>query len=287
MISYHIVGEYKETEVTVKKFKDGCVCANINNGFDEPYFPAVDIEVTVRFGEPEFTVNDTLFALAQTVDALRQYYPRSTLMLHMPYVPYARQDRVTVSGESNGLKRLGKFINDLDFVAVSVFDPHSTVMSAAIDRMYRLDKTYFFKGIKKDWSETYIVAPDAGATKSCEQFAKDVGAAGVITCRKDRNPQTADIGRLEVIDYIDAGMNEFFILDDIIDGGRTFIRTKEAICDAVNMVAGYVSKMELAVTHGLFTYGADVVASHFDHVYTTNSYLSDKDHPKVTVLNFI
>jgi len=53
----------------------------------------------------------------------------------MPYVPYARQDRVCVPGESFSIKAFAALINMLAFDRVIVVDPHSDVVAAVIARV--------------------------------------------------------------------------------------------------------------------------------------------------------
>jgi hypothetical protein len=60
---------------------------------------------------------------------------------------------------------------------------------------------------------------------------------------------------------------KFVIIDDICDGGRTFIELAKAILDKVPD-----AKIYLIVTHGLFTSGFDQLNEYFEKVFTTNSY---------------
>lgn len=277
MIDYKI-GHVK-TRVTLKQFKDGCMNVNINCLSVMPSNLHQMIVVTVVFGG-EYSVNDLLFALAQTVDALNYQYPNNTMHLRMPYIPYARQDRPCNAGEAFSLKRLGVFVNDLQFQTVSVIDPHSTVSNGVIDRMYVSDQYAVFSGVK-NYSNTYIVAADQGALKKCEDFAKRVGAKGVITCVKSRDPVTMEINGVRIIDDVPQNA-ELLILDDLIDGGRTYIElARQLKCDYNPAL------LELAASHGLFTYGVECVADQFDKVYTTNSYTSNKESTKVKVIDVL
>lgn len=277
MITYRIGN--CTTHVEVKKFKDGCVNININVGSADVSYEPVEVQVDVSFGNPELSVNDTLFALDQAVHAIRGQYPLAHFLLYMPYLPYARQDRISVQGEGHGLKRLGKFINQMGFKAVQVLDPHSMVVGAALDCVYAVDQFELFKDIKPSWGNTFIVAPDHGALKKCETFAKKAGANGIITCTKHRDPATMELTDVRILDEIPY-MSELLILDDLIDGGRTYINLAQAL-----KATGNVAKLELAATHGLFTYGTECVAEHFDMVYTTNSYESNKVNDKVKVID--
>jgi ribose-phosphate pyrophosphokinase len=60
------------------------------------------------------------------------------------------------------------------------------------------------------------------------------------------------------------------IVDDIIDGGATFIGL------AAELRARGAKKLTLCVTHGVFSKGHEAIANTFDAVYTTNSYHQDR-----------
>ena len=60
---------------------------------------------------------------------------------------------------------------------------------------------------------------------------------------------------------------KFIIIDDICDGGRTFIGIAEAIKEQVQNPEIY-----LLVTHGIFSAGYNQLMNYFDKIYTTNSY---------------
>lgn len=278
MIAY-VQGELT-THVNVWKFPDGGVGVNINTGDAEPVFEQVDIDVLIEFGHmidqrgKEVNMSDQIIALMQTMDALRSHFPRASFKLMIPYLPYARQDRVCVVGEGHSLRVMAQVINSLNFDSVVVVDPHSTVSEALINKIYKVSQYDLFKDIYKSWRDVHIVAPDQGAVKKCEEFAKKVGAAGVITCMKTRVGGEVE---LKVLDEIPQNA-KLVVLDDICDGGKTFIEVAKAVDDI------YVIELSLAVSHGLFTQGVEAVAHHYDMIYTTDFFNSNKQHDKVFIV---
>lgn len=225
--------------------------------------------------------SDDVMALLLTVDALRREYVRAPLRLFIPYVPYARQDRVVNAGESLSIAVMAKLINSCGFAEVVITDPHSPVTSALIDNVRVVSQTSVFGRIHKNWDSWIIVAPDQGATKKCEEFAKARNAAGVVTCDKRRDLLTGKITGLELIrggSYV-FGSN-LLVLDDICDGGRTFTELAQLLRPMKP------AKLELAVTHGIFSKGFNVVGDVYDKVYTTDSFPQDanRDDPKLIVL---
>jgi len=74
---------------------------------------------------------------------------------------------------------------------------------------------------------------------------------------------------------------DVFIIDDICDGGRTFIEIAKAV-DEVRKLSSSVKrehygKNYLIVTHGIFSAGFDFLVQHFDGIYCTNSVKDVRD----------
>jgi ribose-phosphate pyrophosphokinase len=269
MIKYN-VGNI-QTTVRQWKFPDGCVGVDINVGSNAVDITVSNVTITCIFGSEGFTINDDILALAFVRDALRTHYPLANIHLYLPYIPYARQDRACNPGEAHQLKVIGNLINGMDFATVVAVDAHSIVSQACINRIYVEDQYSVFNGVRQSFRETYIVAPDQGASKKCEDFAKRVGAAGVITCVKNRDLRTGRIISFRVIDDVPPNA-DLLVLDDLCDKGGTFL----AVADELRKHDP--ARLDLAVTHGLFTHvdGVKPLLQKFDKVFTTNSYISDK-----------
>lgn len=270
MISYSI--NNISTRVNVITRKGGEVNVDINCGSKLP--DASDsnkIIVTAHLNSPEMQI-----ALSHAMEALRQQYPLGKFLLEMNYVPYARQDRRCNPGESLGIKVFGDYINSLKFDAVLITDPHSDVTQACINNCVIVDQTEVFGNVHDFGAGWFVVAPDMGAKKKAEKFAKETGAFGVITCYKERDMYTGEITSQGIIgaENVPKGA-KLFVLDDICDGGRTFVGVRELLAQLEP------SFVELAVTHGIFSYGTEVVTKLYDKVWTTNSWnpeLESKDN---------
>lgn len=280
MIHYRIGGGQTKL-VKMWKFPDTSIGTNIGEGFSSNGID--NITITLIFGDEGFSINDNLFALESVVDALRMRYPMCFMHLRLPYVPYGRQDRICNDGEGHSLRIIGRKINSLGFKTVCVVDPHSTVTEAVIDNCHASSQHNVFAHIG-DFSETYIVAPDAGALKKCEEFARLTNAKGVLTCQKRRDMKTGKIIEFKMVDcdHVEPGSN-FFVLDDICDKGGTFI----AVADAIFKL--HPARIDLAVTHGLFTHenGIEPLIDVYDRVYTTDSYIRPRVNQSSDVLEVI
>lgn len=214
------------------------------------------------------TSSDEVIELLMVVDAMRRQNPTIELFLDMPYTPYARQDRVCDQGESLSIAVFAKLINSCCFKTVRIYDPHSDVTAALIKNCVVVDQVKIFRGVKQCWGDTIIVAPDAGAYKKAFKFAKEVGAKDVLSFNKVRDMATGAILRIEALSEVDNTAN-YFVLDDIGDGMRTFIELAHQLAD--------VEKLDLAVTHGIFSKGVECFRELYDEVYTTNSFHGDRE----------
>lgn len=259
--------------VSMMTFPGGEVGVNINSGSDS-HLNQGDQDVEFVSLIAKIQNSEQLMAMFLATDAIRRVYPLAKIGLNIPYFPYARQDRVCNAGEALSVKVVATLINAQDYASVVVVDPHSPVLVAALDRCHVVNQFDCFSSIKQDWGNWVIVAPDQGALKKVEDFAKRVGAKGVISFNKKRELSTGKIIGMTCLDDFDPD-DQFLVLDDICDGGRTFI-------ELVGHMS-FVDTLELAVTHGIFSKGVAVLTDHFDRVYTTNS-LPQTEHPKLTVV---
>lgn len=203
--------------------------------------------------------------LALLVDALRRAkIEKISLVLY--YVPYARQDRVANRGESHSIKVFADMINAMGFDNVAIYDPHSFVTEALIDNCSVISKLDLFAAMNLsiDWKNTVVVAPDAGAVKSVFEVASRFGAGGFATASKVRDVATGKIIRTEFTE--DVMNKRVLVIDDICDGGRTFVELAKLIRPQEP------ARLELYVTHGIFSKGYDELAEYFDRIYTTNSF---------------
>ena len=119
-----------------------------SNGFQELSFNSFRFtggEVHVKLGVLKYLLRDVfivapilnsedLMAVLLLVDALRRTDAGIRRMeLHLPYAPYARQDRVMEKGEALSSKVFTSIINVCKFDCVQVDDPHSDVAPALIE----------------------------------------------------------------------------------------------------------------------------------------------------------
>jgi ribose-phosphate pyrophosphokinase len=219
----------------------------------------------------KFEQNGDLIDLMMLVDAVRRAARYDVQIdLYMPYLPYARQDRVCNPGESLSVKVVADMINSLGFRTVACSDIHSEVGVALINNLRHFTLNSAINGlIQADLgpsSGVVLVSPDAGSNKKVFDFAKTHGYKDVVRADKKRDVETGKLTGFEL--YADAykehGNRNFLILDDICDGGGTFIGLAQKIRE---ITCGDIS---LYVSHGIFSKGIEPLTEHIDFILTGN-----------------
>lgn len=204
-----------------------------------------------------------IITLLLAVDALKRMGERN-MELFIPYLPFARQDRVMVEGEPLSVKVMADLINSCGFEKVTIYDPHSEVCLALINNSEVYNNHNFVKKVLQDKSNYMIVCPDAGAYKKIFKLCQALNYTDRIAlCNKIRNVATGEI-LSTTCDVEDFKRKDVYIVDDICDGGGTFILLAE------ELKARNCGKVNLVVSHGIFSKGTDL--KNIDHIYTTDSF---------------
>ena len=197
----------------------------------------------------------------------------------IPYFPAARQDRVMVPGEPLSLKVYAGLINAQHFASVNVFDPHSEVTPALLDRVRAVPNHAYAAACLRQISEPYfLVSPDGGALKKIDKLAAYIGGGHeVVECSKRRDLATGAL--TDFIVYADdlAG-RACVVVDDICDGGGTFLGLAKALR------ARGAGALYFVVSHGIFSKGLDALAEEYAQIFTTDS-VREIVHPQVTQLS--
>jgi ribose-phosphate pyrophosphokinase len=199
----------------------------------------------------------------------------SRVELFVPYFLGARSDRKFKEGGVNYLKDvICPIVNMQKFDLVTVMDPHSDVLEACLENYRKIDNMQLVeRSLEYIGSEVCLISPDAGAFKKIYEVAQKFKLKNVVTASKVRNLETGEILHTEVpISVYDAGKN-FLIIDDICDGGRTFIEIAKGIRERekLSSVSSAPGKIYLVVTHGIFSAGFGDLMAHIDGIFCTNS----------------
>lgn len=226
-----------------------------------------------------FRGSDDLIDVLLLNDAIRQEIAEPHIRLVMPYFPAARQDRVMNTGEPFAVRVMAQLINSCKFDEVEVWDPHSDVLAALFDPgvlkvrpqwdlwKNMIPHRYCEAGFDEagfDPNQVALVSPDAGALKKIYKLAKETGLA-VVEATKQRDVKTGQIVKTAVDVQELLKYSCLYIVDDICDGGRTFIELANVIREG-----GFTGQLVLCVTHGIFSRGLGCLEV-FDNVYTINN----------------
>lgn len=249
----------------------------VNVSLSKDATPPVDKNVVIDF---KYNSDSDVVELMMLHDAIkREYKPKSTKLL-CHYLPYARQDRVCNKGEAHSLKVFCNLINSMKFDEVQVVDCHSDVGTALLDNVVHIDIKSLFNNI--ELFNTYsngsfvLVSPDAGAEKKVRSLAKFL-QCDMIRFTKERDLQTGEIKSITAVDDIPKEA-KFLVVDDIIDGGGTFIPI------AQQLRLRTTNKLHLFCTHGVFSKGAKHLLDYYDKLLTTDSICKEKESDKIKII---
>lgn len=182
--------------------------------------------------------------------------------LSLPYLPYARQDKVISNDTTFALNTFANIINS-NFNYVTTIDVHSYKARKLIPVLYDagLDRTEVNNIIRK-LKIKHLTFPDGGAHDRYGFLFINNGTHGPshIIGSKIRNQET---GYIEKYNYdMDSARSEYLgisdrehlsrpilIIDDICDGGMTFKLLAE------QLIKDGATDVNLYVTHGIFSKG--------------------------------
>ncbi len=253
--------------------------------FSDFTYPAGEPHIKLKEDVEEWTMgkDDQIFVVANVrdynglakvwlADKLLKDFKREVTFV-LPYLPFARHDRPNDVFDTSPLQAVSHILDGVDYITV---DLHSDALgvnqfhqSEIVDLLYRPAGLFD--------SNPVFVIPDAGATKKAYSWIKP--GQPVVQAIKKRDPQTGKLSGFQIIDPTGlVYMAPCVIVDDICDGGGTFIGLAEEL-EKKN-----ARELRLAVTHGLFTKGLTDLFKHFDMIYTLNIYNKYRTN-KVKYLN--
>ena len=181
--------------------------------------------------------------------------------LTIPYIPYARQDRVCNYGEAHSLKVFSSLINSIEARKVTVYDPHSDVCEALINNINIIEQYHpLLSNNITDYE--VIISPDGGAIKKAFKLAMKNNSK-FESASKFRNTETGNIENVIFTPSESIDGKNCLIVDDLADAGGSFYHLGKKIredCSPKNL--------SLYVTHGLFVNGTDELYNIFDDIYT-------------------
>lgn len=255
----------------------------INSALHEFTFPAGEKHIKQTEGRPlqpveiaifqptAESMHGDLFQLASWASYVLTSNSKSVLIA--PYLPGARADR----GTPFGARIYAQFISEMWIDQIITFDPHSPVIVDELELWIQdggvvtvaySDELFDQKHMRAVLNGyNGIIAPDKGAAVRAQAVA---GVAGlpVFTATKERDEATGKLSNFQ-IDLPEDGA--YLIIDDICDGGGTFL----GLFEASGLEFGQI---DLYISHGVFSKEAvKNLPQKFEHIFTTNSYNPSRD----------
>lgn len=216
--------------------------------------------------------------------------------IHFMYLFGLRSDRAFDPGMPNYLKDvLGPIIKDLNIPNISFLCPHN---KNAINNFLGICNPHIIytnESVNGQEIFTHLQPLCEKVVSFVELFKKAIFIGGDessgITFQDGElyNPVNLSFKKIRDKEIIKIHLDEYtidiinnyslntpiVIVDDLCDAGGTFIAEAKYLKELFPL-----KNLYLFVAHGLFTKGVDIVAEHFDMIFTTNSY-QDINHPKV------
>lgn len=224
------------------------------------------VEIAIFQPEPN-SLHDDLFTLAMWASYLLGRGTKSVLIA--PYLPGARADR----GQPFGARTYAQFLGEMWIDQYIAYDPHSPVIidelklwvkDDAVVTVIKPEDILNTRNSKIVMPNIYdgIIAPDKGALDRAQGVA-DQFMLPIYTAEKSRDFETGKLTGFK-IDLPETG--KFLIVDDICDGGGTFLGLADASGKSKQ-------DLHLYVSHGVFSKQAlPNLAEKFGQICTTNSY---------------
>jgi ribose-phosphate pyrophosphokinase len=261
--------EWQEVKPTI--FPDGTsqVWNLDTSGFRHPKDDVFDVKWN-------FESESEIVQLRQLVDLLTLYGKRGKL--YIPYMPYARQDKKVSNSTTFAKRSFLTLIYTMCFERIESYDIHSEEHNKYRDYA-NIKPTHFLEVINSTKPDV-LFFPDKGALdRYSTMFVDDQE----FQCRpkaygeKVRDQSTGNITGYEIKDPANVlAFANVLILDDICDGGATFI---SAIKELKKLGT---CRVDLCVSHGIWSKGTDVLyEAGFGMLYCTDSLKQKEPDVKV------
>ncbi len=180
--------------------------------------------------------------------------------LHIPYLPYARQDKNTTDTTTFAIRTFARILNQMHWNMISAFDIHSGEATRLIDLLVNIPPNLSFV---EDYD--FVIFPDMGACVRYEPIVLPylgLDKSRIIVGEKTRDQETGYITSYNIDASQIAGKN-VIVVDDLADGCKTFEILGEELLIA--------KQANLYVSHGLFSKGLSGLVSRYHTIITTDS----------------
>ncbi len=190
--------------------------------------------------------DSTLFELLMLINAARENGAR-TISVIIPYLGYARQDKVSAPGAPVTVKLVAQLLKAAGAKTITLIDIHSDRVRSYFGAAVRaIDVTPIWAKTLPRFARTsaLAVSPDHGSAHRARQLAKALQLKDVIVMKKSRPRQ--NVARVQRIRTNLRGRTAL-VIDDMIDTGGTLLA---AVRELKRAGAGTII---VCATHGIFS----------------------------------
>ena len=233
-------------------------------------------DITQIIVTPEITGGkSSLLEDVMAAKMLSDHFPDS--LVTFTYLPCSREDRRVSPNASYGLKSIANMFAGRKVLTI---DQHSDggefnnamATKAIANAMY-------------DYDPTVLAFPDAGAKSRYLTLLNGIyhpEEHKIVYGEKVRNTLTGEITEYNLVgDLPENDRSSVLVIDDICDGGRTFIELAKLL-KAKNKDV----ELGLYVTHGIFSKGLEELRTYYGFIYTTNTIKTDYTEEGINIFNW-
>ncbi|MBY9005793.1 MAG: ribose-phosphate diphosphokinase [Candidatus Lokiarchaeota archaeon] len=218
-IAYELGIECIDTEF--KTFPDGENYLRINLE-DETILEGKEVIIVQSTGPSvRNDQNAQLFELLMMIDAVKRIGAKKIIVI-VPYLAYARQDKIFRPGETTFIRTLLRIINSMEIDEFYVVDLHEPkVLKEMTCKTINIDSMKLLAEYIKDLGakDIVVLSPDKGAVERSKTFAKHFGNnVPVKIFEKERCKKT---GEIKMTGSFNLQNKDVVIPDDIIATGGT------------------------------------------------------------------
>lgn len=200
--------------------------------------------------------------------SLRKILYTQDWILHIPYLPYARQDKEISNDATFNRRVLLDFLHPLACKLITSVDLHSKCST-----IFNIEVSDFHEWVIEQFDPHYLVFPDKGAFDRYPYL--DSFKCITFEFQKARNQANGQLISHQLTKDVFLPQGRYLMVDDLCDGGATFISIAKQIRDKVPD-----AEIGLAVTHGLFSKGKEILTNEGIQLFYTDSLLRNKEAPE-------
>lgn len=243
-----------------------------------------DVESLIKISETvkvsmRYESFDDFMLLSQLKEILDKH--NLLAVLDMPYLPFARYDRAFNDFDANTLSIFVDLLNNLRFNEIILYDVHNLEAIKHLrnvthrDFMHNFEMSYFYDsydGVK----EVIIISVDKGNKIKLDEYFT-IG----LELDKKRDENGKIIGHQivkENYNFKDDREYNFFIIDDICDGGQTFLSANKILKERFPNC-----KVHLYTTYGIYSKGLEELCKNLDSVGCYFNFKKKETYP----INFV